>query len=297
MIELDIIKKKMERPLGLSSSFGKYSKIYLETTENIRELMEKEDFQNKDVISVAGSGDQAINSYLFGAKNVTCFDVNPLAFAQSDLKFNCAKNLDIDFSTFLSFFDIYSTKFLSPYIYEQFRKTLQSDTKTFFDYIISNYKACDILLKVYYGYFQKLEKKQRLNAILEESNFYKFKELACDKNISYIESDIANLKQLIDNVDIILLSNISESADKIFLQDPEKSYLRLIHSLSKKLNKKGFIEAAYIYDYFYRSTRNKTFNSETLNNGVLTKKEFEEILVSGYQSYSSTDGILLYRKK
>ena len=62
----------------LNSDFKGYSRIYRLTTENISGFLNKYDLKDKKILTVAGSGDQRLNCYSLGAKEVTCFDVNPL---------------------------------------------------------------------------------------------------------------------------------------------------------------------------------------------------------------------------
>ena len=50
--------------------------------------------------------------------------------------------------------------------------------------------------------------------------------------------------------DGIITSNISDSVSKIFEENYVKKYLQTIHGLSKHLKKGGFIQMAYVYDYF-----------------------------------------------
>lgn len=50
--------------------------IYLFTTENIAGYIEKLDVENKEVLTVGSSCDQAFNCLLLGANKVTIFDIN-----------------------------------------------------------------------------------------------------------------------------------------------------------------------------------------------------------------------------
>ena len=88
----------------LSSNFKGYSKMYAMTTENISGFLNKHDLKDKKVLTVAGSGDQRYNAYLRGARDVTCFDVNPMADLNLRLKETAMKELE--WSDFLKFFGI-----------------------------------------------------------------------------------------------------------------------------------------------------------------------------------------------
>ena len=61
------------------NNFNSLSKIYSFTTENISGYFEQLQFTNKDVLTVAASGDHIINSFYKGAKTAIGFDINYLA--------------------------------------------------------------------------------------------------------------------------------------------------------------------------------------------------------------------------
>ena len=70
----------------LDNSFGSFGKIYSMTTENIYGFLNNLDLKDKDILTISGSGDQRLNAYLLGAKNVTTFDINPLTRINAKLK-------------------------------------------------------------------------------------------------------------------------------------------------------------------------------------------------------------------
>lgn len=53
--------------------------FYPWSNERIDVLYDSVNFKNKDVLSVMASGDQPLLAYLYGAKSVDTFDINPLA--------------------------------------------------------------------------------------------------------------------------------------------------------------------------------------------------------------------------
>ena len=56
---------------------NEFYKIYPFTTENLNAYLTKYDFTNKRVLTVGSSGDQILNTFLMGAKDITVFDINP----------------------------------------------------------------------------------------------------------------------------------------------------------------------------------------------------------------------------
>lgn len=57
----------------------KYATIYFHSNERLKEIFSEIDVENKDVLTVLGSGDQAFYLYDNGAKSVDMFDRNKLA--------------------------------------------------------------------------------------------------------------------------------------------------------------------------------------------------------------------------
>ena len=51
------------------------NKLYRFSNENLTSYQDLYDFKNKKVLSVIGSGDQYFSSILYGAEEVTCFDM------------------------------------------------------------------------------------------------------------------------------------------------------------------------------------------------------------------------------
>ena len=58
----------------------KFRKIYTNTNENLSLLFSQLDLSDKNILTILSSSDYLYMSYLFGAKKVDCFDINPLTF-------------------------------------------------------------------------------------------------------------------------------------------------------------------------------------------------------------------------
>lgn len=56
-----------------------FSRIYTFTTENISGYIDYFDFNNKSLLTVGSSGDQVLNSFYNGARDITLFDINEYA--------------------------------------------------------------------------------------------------------------------------------------------------------------------------------------------------------------------------
>lgn len=55
-----------------------YDKLYFSSNELLYKIFSNFSVENKDVLTVLGSGDQMFHCYKNGAKSVDCFDINPL---------------------------------------------------------------------------------------------------------------------------------------------------------------------------------------------------------------------------
>lgn len=84
------------------------------------------DMKGKDILLPAASGEHALNAYSYGAKEVTCFDINTLAFLETDLKENIVKHLSLE-----DYFKFFETDLLNYSIYEKVAPFFKEETRTF----------------------------------------------------------------------------------------------------------------------------------------------------------------------
>ena len=87
-----------------SDSTYRFDRVYPFATENVGACLSSYDFNNKDCLTVLGSGVQALYMFMKGAKSVCAFDVNSLsiyyyeflkAFIKSGLDFSSYRKLFI----------------------------------------------------------------------------------------------------------------------------------------------------------------------------------------------------------
>lgn len=290
------IDKILKCNKSLSSEFGKYSRIYFHTTENIIGFLRCFDLKDKDILTVAGSGDQMLNAYLMGAKNVTCFDINPLAFAQVQLKRGAVCSLSYD--EYLDFF--FGNNCLDWHLFEKSQGYLDENTLELFDYLYSNYTPQEIYNSIYYRIPYDIDNIRRMNGYLDRDNYAKLGMILKEKTPTFIESDITQLKSRIGQLkfDMILFSNISDSINKIYTGDDLeilKKYKRLIHSFIKSLNSFGTIQVGYIYDYYIKG-QDSLFACNSKRNIIFTSDEFHGINVESYRWHSDSDEVIIYQK-
>lgn len=196
-----IINDKIIHILG---SLGFMKKVYGFTNEFVGAFPEIINFDNADVLSVVGSGDQYFTAILFGAKNITLFDINENAWYHFVLKFTAIKYLS--FEEFWQFFIIDELDNLKLYL--KIRDYLPFDVRRFFDMMrvrkikFSNIKFVELLEDTDYV---------RIIPYLRQEEYYKLQNLLVKRilPICYIKdfADIA-LGSERENYDILLLSNI-----------------------------------------------------------------------------------------
>lgn len=295
-INLEMIKRILEENGELSDHFGKYSKVYLSATENVRGILESHNLSGKKILSVAGSGDQALNAFFKDADGVTLFDVNPLAFAQAKLKFAAAQALDYkEFSSYFSYdcFDI-----LNYHTYKKIEPYLDDEVAAYYEFLYSKYIGSEIFSKTVFPFYPTVNKLERINNYMSSENYPILKEKIQGKRLLCIETEVTKLPEMLDEkYNAILLSNLSDSLDTIYDVNALKCYKRFIHILSKHLERDGFIQCGYIYNNYKRHTVNPIFANDDSRRKIFTSDEFREKDVESYQFYSSKDKVVTYEKR
>lgn len=295
-INMDTIKSALEHHGELESTFGEYSKVYLNTTENIRGIMSNMNLLDKDVLSVAGSGDQTLNAYLNGAKSVSVFDINPLSFAITDLKITGARKLKRE--EFCNYFMPILGEFLKYDTFNKLSNYVNEDTAIYFDYLYSNYTTREIYNKTMYHFTTDITKLHDINDYLQGDNYEKLQRILEEKKIKFIKSSLTELpEKLDDKYDAILLSNISDSIEDIWDINTLKCFKRFIHVLSKKLNKEGIIQCAYIYSKYTSQVRTPIIANVLERQKIFTEDEFKEVGVNTFVNTSPYDDKVIYFEK
>lgn len=299
-INVDEIIKLANKNQGLSNEFEKFGRMYIMTTENIREFLTQYNLKDKSVLCVAGSGDQMLNAYALGAKSVTMFDINPLAYAQAKLKKAAVTTLT--FEEFANFFSPeYKNTLFNPYLFDKISECLDDNTKELFKTIFTKHPGMDAFMNFYFKFYAKFLKQQTLNYYLyEEENYNQLRSIIENKPLNYIETSVTELNDNIKNnlFDYILLSNISDSIEQIYDKNALKNFKRFIHSLSKNLNKDGLIQVGYIYNLYCSSNDLiPLFADDEKREKIFTPDEFKTQLVTSYRFYNEKDKIITFEKK
>lgn len=282
----------------LDNSSGPFGKIYSMTTENIYGFLNNLDLKDKDILTISGSGDQRLNAYLLGAKNVTTFDINPLTRINAKLKDTAIQNLSLD--EFIDFFGINSNTHYNRYLpldkdlFGKLNRDLDEDTSDFFKFIIDNQTQISTN-DIYFHFDNKLSVLEKMNGYLNENSYLELRHIIENKEINYIESDINQLKTKLDNkkYDLILLSNISDYINRMY-DEPLKDYRNLIDSLTDYLKPNGIIQVGYIYYHKHRNI--SSFTNDRKRQMYFPTNSFHTIMVDAFDIPKEKDKVIIYQK-
>ena len=280
------------------SNFNNLSPIYSFTTENIVGYFEYLDFTNKNVLTVAASGDHIINAFYKGAKEVYGFDINYLALIFTELKLVALQNLN--YREFLEFFMINDKKdveknrnVLDYKVYiNKLRKGLSKSVAENWDMLYENFNNNGYELRNSYIFNNKYDNnniKLKSNLYLKSESDYNMAKENINKkeiiliNSNYKDLNLHNLPNLA-NCDIILMSNISDYIKNIY--NKEENYLEdYIKDITQNLkNKTNMIVCAYLYDIQNTKYRteidNPIFREEIFNKLNITyiEKNFKSVI-------------------
>lgn len=229
------------------------SPMYIYATEMVSNYYRILNIKNKRVLSIVGSGDQIINAYFFGAKEVVGFDINKYTFFMLDLKISAIFNLT--YSEFINFFgkDL-NTGTFSFALYNKFKKDLPRDTKIFFDKLYRNFSYNGKKL-IKSNHFRQRQTIKSLavdtNIYLKNENSYiKCREIMQNKNLQFLELDLNDIltnKNLKGKFDIINLSNV---LNYLTGNTEEKYILKVLIGITKKISKRIKKEGLF-FSYSY----------------------------------------------
>lgn len=186
-----------------------FQKIYPFTTESINGYITKMDIENKNVLTVGSSCDQALNSLLLGAKEVTIFDINE------------------------------SVK----YFYELKRKLILSSSREELIHNVINLKQFSYFEDIF-----SYNDLMKMNLYLQNNeNYSKLQNILKEKTINFINGDIFNTKEyskLNGKYDRVILSNVLDYLPNL---EHEKTIINMYNELSKNLNNNALIQLYYLY--------------------------------------------------
>ncbi len=256
VIVLEDIRIKMALGLmhgkPLKEKYGRYSKLYAFTTENIGGYYLQTSFLKKKVLTVCGSGDHVLNAILLGSNEIDTFDINILTYYFLKLKIAAVKTLS--YTEFLDYFLLENNLSAMNYkLFQKMKKELESEILTFWEAIYRDVEYDGRKLRdssLFHNLYDTNEKKLMSNPYLKEENFTKLKGKIDLSKVTFIESSLLDLKDKCKkNYDLIFLSNISDYLNLMFSNNLLENYReKIVAPLTRKLNRNGKLYFIYQYD-------------------------------------------------
>ncbi len=246
---------------------------YLITNENLSAFDEIYHFKGKDVLSVAGSGDQYFTCKLYGANRVDLFDYNKRARDLFILKFMALK--DLSYPEFYKF--IMEEKMKNTRTYERLRDFLPADVQYFFDLYYKYFFPC---IEIYKG------PKYGDGSIIpyfDVDNYYKLQDILSHEELPtfYHESILDLPDMVVGPYDIMLTSNIYGWLHSDYLIESPDGYKSLLNRFPADV-----IQAHYGWDKYddfveagYKETIIPSIKSCSNHNYVYTYTKRDNIFI------------------
>ena len=287
---------------------SEFSKIYPFTTENIAGYIDYFDFDDKSLLTVGSSGDQILNAFYNGARDITLFDINEYAKYYVYLKI--AAILSLSYKEFKAFFFSHGlTPFVrnhhmfSPELYKKIKdnlRLLDYESFLFFDELFSLYEPTkirermfdddedrNVVIKGMNKYLQDEESYNKLQAIIRKISF------------RYINGNIFE-EDVDGKFDNIFLSNLCTIANLEQLKS-------LLQKLDRNnLNSSGSIQLGYLWNASFDSEEYKEDWKEIYKMPI-AKEYLKDFITEAHQipgprdilwdDPTKKDLVLIYRKK
>lgn len=219
---------------------NRVDRIYKFTNENLTAYQELFDFNGKKVLSVIGSGDQYFTSILYGAKEVTVFDKNPLAAYYLIFKYAAIKVFS--YEEFIKFFFTSNMRNIS--LYNKLRLALPHEVRDVFDKYFK--VGINSITNPSLGLSKKVNYKTgRIIPYLSEENYLLLKEKLNENNFPKVKVELfENLYNCLDGTyDIMLFSNIF-----CYLGITADEFSKYMDIYMKYLNPNGIVQANYVWN-------------------------------------------------
>lgn len=200
---------------------SKLNRGYFSTNEDLRYLKHLS-LNNKDILSVCGSGDHAFMCLIDGAKSVDTFDSNPLQYYIMELK--RASIMALEKEEYLKYFPIFGGNIEEMYnkkYYIKVRDYLHDEAKLFWDFLYKSENYKFYLLQLYSF------------SLAVGSDYTKdydlLKSRLMEDNITFTLQNLMTINEKTFNkkYDVAILSNIYDHIYR-YREYNEREYLNLI---------------------------------------------------------------------
>jgi len=284
-----------------------YSKIYTFTTENINEYIKYFDLKNKSLLTIGSSGDQILNAFFYGGRDITLYDINPYAKYYTYLKI--AAILSLNYIEFQKFFfkhgiiDYYNKEMFCQNLFNKIKPNLRLfdyESFLFFDELFSNFKVSTIRDYLFDDDESRNTIIKNFNAYLQNEESYNLLKSNIKKiNFNYINGNIFN-DEIPGQYDNIFLSNLCTTTS---LENLKKLLQRLD---SNNLKEHGSVLLGYLWDTDF-SSNDYLEDWKEVYKLSLTKEILQDYITENYnidgsrdilwQENKKRDLVLIYRKR
>ena len=287
---------------------SEFSKIYPFTTENIAGYIDYFDFDDKSLLTVGSSGDQILNAFYNGARDITLFDINEYAKYYVYLKI--AAILSLSYKEFKAFFFRHGlTPFVrnhhmfSPELYEKIKgnlRLLDYESFLFFDELFSLYEPTKIRERMFDDDEDRNVVIKGMNKYLkDEESYNKLQAIIRKISFRYINGNIFE-EDVNGKFDNIFLSNLCTVANLEQLKS-------LLQKLDRNnLNSGGSIQLGYLWNASFDSEEYKADWKEIYKMPI-AKEYLKDFITEAHQipgprdilwdDPTKKDLVLIYRKK
>jgi len=287
---------------------SEFSRIYSFATENVSGYIDYFDFNNKNLLTVGSSGDQILNAFYNGARDITLFDINE--YAKYYIYLKIAAILSLSYNEFISFFFKHN---ISPFkqnqdmfskeIFKKIKDNLRMfdyESYLFFDELFSLYESEKIRDRLFDDDEDRKNVIKGFNKYLrDEDSYNRLKSIIKKIGFKYVYGNIFE-DDINGKFDNVFLSNLCSVAS---LEELKK----LLQKIDKNnLNNNGSILLGYLW--------NTSFSSETYKDDwkeiyklPIVKEYLKDYITETYdvpgsrdilwEEDSKSDLILVYRKK
>jgi len=217
---------------------SEFSRIYSFATENVSGYVDYFDFNNKKLLTVGSSGDQILNAFYNGARDITLFDINEYAKYYVYLKISAI--LSLSYKEFKLFFlKHYASPFEdNKYMFSKSLFDKIKDNLRIFDY--ESYLFFDELFSLYDGKIirsrmfdddedRKIVIKGFNNYLRDEESYNKLKSIIRKITFKYVNGNIFSddVEGTFDNVFLSNLCSITSLERlKALLEKIDKNNLK-----------------------------------------------------------------------
>ena len=267
----------------IAKGFNEHSFIYRNTNENINGYLSQLNIKDKNVLTVASSGDHALISLLHKAKTVETFDINHFAKFYQELKISAYQILN--YEDFINFF--YTEKGFTYDIFEKITN-LPKEIQEFWQYLFDYHDDYEIIDSQLFSNFEySYDILKNTIPYLNKEYFYQNKTI---NNLTFYQYNALNLPTaLTKKYDIIMLSSIPNFIKDFYNLEAFKNYLE---QLSNYLTSNGIIICNYLYNINETKGvfKNDEAISKTFKNGEVSKLVFNSV------NNTCQDAVLVYQK-